>query len=98
VTPESVAEPQGIALLLHFLAMGGHALYVWLSYGAALLVVVYLVWSSRRRERAWVRQARAQLQRRAVGSVPVAPAGDASPVGDDPAAVQHRPLEGVRHE
>jgi len=93
VTPEAVAEPHGIALLLHFLAMGGHALYVWLSYGAGLLVVVYHVWSTRRRERDWVRQARAQVQRRSVGG-----AGLAAHARNDQAAIERKQSEGVRHE
>jgi len=38
-----------------FLAMGGHGFYVWLSYGAALLVVVYNSLSVRLRERHYLR-------------------------------------------
>ncbi|MGA0839299.1 MAG: heme exporter protein CcmD [Pseudomonadales bacterium] len=66
--PEQVLEPQGFAALLHFFAMGGHALYVWLSYGAGVVLVFWHVWSIRRRERDWVQQARAQLKRSAVSA------------------------------
>lgn len=41
--------------VVEFLAMGGHGLYVWLSYGAGVGVVLYNLWSVRRRERRWVR-------------------------------------------
>ena len=44
------------ASIAEFLAMGGHGLYVWLSYGAALAVVLYNLLSVRRRERRWVRE------------------------------------------
>lgn len=43
--------------LPEFLAMGGHGLYVWLSYGAALLVVVL--------NAAWVRVSRRRTFREA---------------------------------
>jgi len=33
-----------------YLAMGGYALYVWGSYGAAALVLVLNLWAARRRE------------------------------------------------
>jgi len=49
--------------LADFLAMGGHALYVWLSYGAALLVVVYNVVSLRWARRRHIREATDQLRR-----------------------------------
>lgn len=42
-------------LIGDFLAMGGHGLYVWLSYGAAVAVVLYNGLSVRWRERRWVR-------------------------------------------
>jgi len=51
------------AMLGEFLAMGGHGLYVWLSYGAALLVVVYNSLSVRLRERHYLR-AQVDLERR----------------------------------
>lgn len=41
--------------IAEFVAMGGHGLYVWLSYGAAVGVVLYNQLSVRRRERRWVR-------------------------------------------
>ena len=43
--------------LSEFFAMGGHGLYVWLSYGAALLVVFF--------NTAWVRFARRRYLREA---------------------------------
>lgn len=39
-----------------FVAMGGHGLYVWLSYAAALGVVLYNVLSVRLRERRYLRE------------------------------------------
>lgn len=93
MTPDPIAAPQGMAALLHFLSMGGHALYVWLSYGAGLLVVVYHVWSTRRREQDWIRQARAQVQRRSGGD-----AGLSSPDRDVQAETEHKQSQGVRHQ
>jgi len=49
--------------LAEFFAMGGHALYVWLSYGAALLVVFYNVLSLRLARRRHVREATDRLRR-----------------------------------
>jgi heme exporter protein D len=46
-----------------FLAMGGHGLYVWMSYGAALIIVLYNVLSVRLRLRRFYLQA-ADLERR----------------------------------
>lgn len=69
-----------------FLAMGGHGLYVWLSYGAALIIVLYNVVSVQVRQRRFFRQAR-DLERRnairarAAGSVPAA-AADGSAIVD----------------
>ncbi len=49
--------------LAEFLAMGGHGLYVWLSYGAALLVVVLnTAWVPVSRRRA-IREAADRLHR-----------------------------------
>lgn len=49
--------------LAEFLAMGGHGLYVWLSYGATLLVVVLnAAWVLVSRRRAF-REAADRLQR-----------------------------------
>lgn len=50
-----------------FVAMGGHGLYVWLSYGAALIIVIYNVVSVRLGLRRFFREARAR-QRRQVAS------------------------------
>lgn len=41
-----------------FLAMGGHGLYVWLSYGAAVIMVLYNVVSVRVQERRALQAAR----------------------------------------
>lgn len=46
-----------------FLAMGGHGLYVWLAYGAALLVVVVNVVSVRGARKRFMREARALARR-----------------------------------
>ena len=51
--------------LAEFLAMGGHALYVWLSYGAALLVVLYNVVSLHLARRRHIREAADRLRRHA---------------------------------
>lgn len=48
-----------------FFAMGGHGLYVWLCYGAALAVVLWLVVSVRLAERRLVRSHRAEARRHA---------------------------------
>lgn len=48
-----------------FLAMGGHGLYVWLSYGAALIIVVYNVLSVRLARRRFLQQARDRQRRHA---------------------------------
>lgn len=53
-----------------FLAMGGHGLYVWLSYGAALAVVLYNYLSVRTRERRYVRDYQARERRHAAASEP----------------------------
>lgn len=45
------------------LAMGGHGLYVWLSYGLSLLVIVWNVWRLRSERRRFFREARARLKR-----------------------------------
>lgn len=47
-----------------FFAMGGHGLYVWLAYGAALIVILLNVFGVRVARRRFFRQARA-LERRA---------------------------------
>ncbi|MFW6093577.1 MAG: heme exporter protein CcmD [Pseudomonadota bacterium] len=53
-----------------FLAMGEHGLYVWLSYGAALIIVVYNVVSVRLRLRRFFDEARAQQRRRQGAEAP----------------------------
>lgn len=46
-----------------FLAMGGHGLYVWLAYGAALIIVLGNVASVRVARRRFFRQARGLVKR-----------------------------------
>jgi heme exporter protein D len=55
-----------------FLAMGGHGLYVWLSYGAAVIIIAYNVISVQVRQRRYFQQARDQARRAAArgGSEP----------------------------
>lgn len=57
--------------LAEFLAMGGHGLYVWLSYGAAALVVGYNVLSVRLERRRVLRDARDRLRRHGARPAPV---------------------------
>ncbi len=54
-----------------FLAMGGHGLYVWLSYGAAAIMVAYNVVSVRLRERRALQDVRDAARR---GAAPGRPA------------------------
>ncbi|HEX7034997.1 MAG TPA: heme exporter protein CcmD [Pseudomonadales bacterium] len=62
--------------LQEFLAMGGHGLYVWLSYGAAAIIVAYNVVSVRVAERRFFENARARERRQTRGSDgPVASSG-----------------------
>ena len=49
--------------LAEFLTMGGHGLYVWLSYSAAVVVVVGNVLAVRRARHSYLREARALEQR-----------------------------------
>jgi heme exporter protein D len=49
-----------------FLAMGGHGLYVWLSYGVALIMVIYNVVSVQIRQRRFFREAQDQDRRDAI--------------------------------
>ncbi|MEQ9002096.1 MAG: heme exporter protein CcmD [Pseudomonadales bacterium] len=51
-----------------FFAMGGHGLYVWLSYGAAVIIFAYNVLSVRRRRRKFFRDA-GDLERRRAAAV-----------------------------
>ena len=56
-----------------FLAMGGHGLYVWLSYGAAFIMLLYHVVSVRVRLRRFLQDARDRQRREALagtGRVP----------------------------
>ncbi len=52
-----------------FFAMGGHGLYVWLSYGASVIVVLANVISVRVARKRYFRQARALERRLGVTSV-----------------------------
>ncbi|MDT8407679.1 MAG: heme exporter protein CcmD [Methylococcales bacterium] len=49
--------------LTDFFAMGGHGLYVWLSYAIAMLVFVYNMVASRVKRRVFFKQARRRLRR-----------------------------------
>ena len=40
-----------IQVATDFLYMGGHALYVWLSYGAAFMLIIFQLISLRRKRR-----------------------------------------------
>ena len=55
-----------------FLAMGGHGLYVWLAYGAAVIIVTANVISVRIGKRRSLAEARS-LERRLVGGTSVNP-------------------------
>lgn len=68
--------------LAEFLAMGGHALYVWLSYGAALLVVLYNVLSLRLARRRHIREATDRLRRNAGRDTVVARPGPQTEAGN----------------
>jgi heme exporter protein D len=46
-----------------FLNMGGHALYVWLSYGATLVAVLYNVAAARRLQRRALQDVRDRMRR-----------------------------------
>jgi heme exporter protein D len=52
-----------VAGLQEFFAMGGHGLYVWLSYALSWSVILVFVWRLRVVRRTFVRQARARAQR-----------------------------------
>tara|TARA_A100001037_G_C15137105_1_gene631731 strand:- start:2022 stop:2192 length:171 start_codon:yes stop_codon:yes gene_type:complete len=41
--------------IIEFFSMGGHGLYVWLSYGAAVILISFLVVSLRRKKRRLLR-------------------------------------------
>lgn len=55
--------------LSQVLDMGGHGLYVWLSYGVTLLVVLANVISVRRARNGFLRAARSMAQRRRAAGV-----------------------------
>jgi len=62
-----------------FLAMGDHGLYVWLSYGVALIMVLYNVVSVRLRQRRALQAVRDSARREAARAAP----REAAPRGDD---------------
>ena len=62
-----------------FLAMGGHGLYVWLSYGAFVLVVAANVAGVRLARKRYFRLARAIARRPAPGSTVATSADGGSP-------------------
>lgn len=51
-----------------FLGMGGHALYVWLSYGAAMAVLLYNVLAARSQQRRALQDVRDRMRREAGGA------------------------------
>ena len=51
-----------------FLAMGKHGLYVWLSYGVAVLVIAANVLALRRQRRRFFRETQALERRRKADS------------------------------
>ena len=51
-----------------FLAMGGQGLYVWLSYGAAVIIILYNVASVRVAQRRFFQQARDRQRRHRQGA------------------------------
>ncbi len=65
--------------LAEFLAMGGHGLYVWSSYGAAVIIVIYNVVSVRLRLRRFFREARDRQRRQ---PYPPGHAGSAGPAAE----------------
>ncbi|MDZ7670669.1 MAG: heme exporter protein CcmD [Gammaproteobacteria bacterium] len=54
--------------LEEFIAMGGHGLYVWLSYGAGLIIVVYNVVAARMKFKRALQAVRDRERRRAASS------------------------------
>jgi heme exporter protein D len=68
-----------------FLAMGGHGLYVWLSYGAASIIVLYNVISVQVRQRRYFRQAW-DLERRATARAARSPGAEQDAIS--PAAAE----------
>lgn len=54
-----------------FVAMGGHGLYVWLSYGAALIIVAWNLLSVRVGFQRHVQQVRDRQRRQAHAAAPL---------------------------
>lgn len=65
------------ASVSEFLAMGGHGLYVWLSYGATALVLLANVMALRISRKRFLRESRA-LERRVAAGVESGRAGKAA--------------------
>lgn len=57
--------------LEEFIAMGGHGLYVWLSYGAGLIIVIYNVVAARVKFRRAMQTVRDRERRRTAASAEV---------------------------
>lgn len=64
--------------LQEFFAMGGHGLYVWLSYGAAAIIVLYNVLSVRRGWRRFFEESRDRQRRHGAARHPLRDALDAT--------------------
>jgi len=74
--------------LADFIAMGNHGLYVWLSYGATLTVILANVMAVRVRRRRFLRESRAierrtRLEQRTHSGVESARAGQVVTKGFD---------------
>jgi heme exporter protein D len=59
--------------LVAFMTMGGHGVYVWLSYGAGLAVVLFNLLSVRIRERRYLREQVDQARRHGAAADPTGP-------------------------
>lgn len=57
--------------LEEFIAMGGHGLYVWLSYGAGLIIVIFNVVAARVKFRRALQTVRDRERRRTAASTDV---------------------------
>lgn len=68
-----------------FLAMGGHAPYVWTAYGVTLVVILYILCAPLVAQRRFVREERQRLLREAAAA---RPPGGAAEGGDGRA--EHR--------
>lgn len=61
-----------------FFAMGGHGLYVWLSYGLVFTGLLLLIAQTRMGQRRWLRDQRRQLSRQQARKARPTSSGDPS--------------------